>query len=99
MSKHYDENAEDVISKLQDHILKLHAKISLLENALENEKKDRERIPVPRTVLIQILNLEKNIQDLSQENAFLKKYVPEEVIINIKSKNFAVPKRKGSGLR
>jgi hypothetical protein len=97
--KLYSAQTEKELAELRSTIVELRTKISMLEHALYKEKQDRERIPLPRTVLAQIVELEKNVRNLTAENSYLKKYVPEEVIININNKDFAVPKRKGSGLR
>lgn len=107
MSEYYDDEVfklysaqtEKELADLRDTIVDLRTKISVLEYTLQKERQDRERIPLPKSILAQIVELEKNARNLKAENKYLKKYVPEEVIININSKDFAIPKRKGSGLR
>jgi predicted nucleic acid-binding Zn-ribbon protein len=97
--KLYSEQTEKELADMRDLIVRLRAKITLLENTLQKEREDRNRLPLPKSVVAQIIELEKNVRNLTSENEYLRKYVPEEVIININTKDFTVPKRRGSGLR
>lgn len=97
--KLYSEQTEKELAEMRGLVVRLRAQITLLEKNLDSERKHRENIPVPKSVLAQIVELEKKVRNLTEENAFLRKYVPEEVIININNQDFAIPVRKGSGLR
>ena len=95
----YAKQTEKELADMRDTIVRLRARITLLEDTLQKEREDREQIPLPKSVLAQIIELEKKARLLNEEVEYLKKYVPEEVLINRKDKDFTIPVRKGSGLR
>jgi hypothetical protein len=95
----YSQQTEKEITLLNKTIIALRTKVGVLEEELKRERESREQIPLPKSIIKQILELEKKVKDLDEEVSFLQKYVPEEVLINRKSKNVNLPSRKGSGLR
>lgn len=88
----YTKQSEQQIVELNKVIIALRTKISILENEL----KELENIPVPKTVINQVLELEMKNRKLQEELKFYMPHIPE----NVKSKrrNEKEPTRKG-GLR
>lgn len=95
----YSQESEKEIAQLTKINAALRTKIGVLEEELRQERLSREQIPLPKSVIKQIVELEKRVRELSEEVTFLEKYVPEEVLINRKSKKINISPRKGSGLR
>ena len=95
----YSKQSEQEIEDLKKLVVVLRAKIASTEEQLRLERESREKIPLPKTVVRQIIELEQKVRSLTEDVAYLEKYVPEEVIINRKSKKVNMPSRKGSGLR
>jgi len=60
---------------------------------LENELSARDKIPVPRSVVQQIMEMEAIIRRQHADLEYYKKYVPVQVIINKENKE--KPTRKG----
>lgn len=88
----YAEQTEKQIIDLNRTIVALRTRTAVLEKELE----ERNRIPVPRTVVEQIVDMERKIRKLEDDLKYYKNHVPTQVIINRESKN--KPTRKG-GLR
>lgn len=95
----YSNQTEREIQELKTLVVALRAKVAMTESQLRTEMESREKIPLPKTVVKQIIDLEKQVRTLNEDIAFLEKYVPEEVLINRQNKNINVSTRKGSGLR
>jgi len=60
---------------------------------LESELKARDKIPVPRSVVQQIMEMEAIIRKQQADLEYYKKHVPVQVIINKENKE--KPTRKG----
>ena len=88
----YAEQTEKQIIDLNRTIVVLRTRTAMLEKELE----ERNRIPVPRTVVEQIVDMERKIRKLENDLTYYKKFVPTQVIINRENKD--KPTRKG-GLR
>ena len=88
----YAEQTEKQIIDLNRTIVALRTRVAVLEKELE----ERNRIPVPRTVVEQIVDMERKIRKLENDLKNYKNHVPTQVIINRENKN--KPTRKG-GLR
>ena len=88
----YAEQTEKQIIDLNRTIVALRTRVAMLEKELE----ERNRIPVPRTVIDQIVEMERKIRKLDDDLKYYKKFVPTQVIINRENKD--KPTRKG-GLR
>ena len=88
----YAEQTEKQIIDLNRTIVALRTRVAVLEKELE----ERNRIPVPRTVVEQIVDMERKIRKLEDDLKYYKNHVPTQVIINRENKN--KPTRKG-GLR
>jgi hypothetical protein len=88
----YAEQTEKQIIDLNRTIVALRTRVAVLEKELE----ERNRIPVPRTVVEQIVDMERKIRKLENDLKYYKNHVPTQVIINRENKN--KPTRKG-GLR
>jgi hypothetical protein len=86
------QQTEQQIIELNRTIVALRSKVAFLEKDIE----ERERIPVPRSVLKQILEMEHKIRKLEEENSLFRKHVPKRILIN--RENTEKPTRKG-GLR
>jgi len=88
----YTKQSEQQIVELNKVIIALRTKISILENEL----KELENIPVPKTVINQVLELEIKNRKLQEELKFYMPHIPENV--KLKRRNEKEPTRKG-GLR
>lgn len=88
----YAEQTEKQIIDLNRTIVALRTRIAVLEKELD----ERNRVPVPRTVVEQIVEMERKIRKLQDDLTYYKKFVPTQVIINRENKD--KPTRKG-GLR
>ena len=88
----YAEQTEKQIIDLNRTIVALSTKIAVLEKNLA----EKERLPVPRTVINQVLEMERKIRKLEDDLKYYKNFVPTQVIINRENKE--KPTRKG-GLR
>jgi hypothetical protein len=88
----FEEQREKQIQDLNQIIIAFRTRVALLEKEIE----ERNKLPVPKTVLYQVLELENKIKKLEEDIAYYKRYVPTQVIINRENKS--LPTRKG-GLR
>lgn len=77
------------IVDLSKMIIALKTKIAFLENKI----KKYESIPIPGTVKLQILELERDNRKLQADVDYYKEYVPAQIIINRESKD--KPTRRG----
>lgn len=85
----YDQQTERQIIELNKIIVGLRAKIYYLEQQLE----EAERVPVPKSVIRQIVELEHKIRKQEKDIDYYKKFVAPQVIINKESKE--KPTRRG----
>lgn len=96
----YIKNQTTTIAELHNTISMLKTRISLLENQLEQERKEREEIPVPKSFVNRVRQLQEENDRMGRDLEYFEKYLPEEVLINKESKKpISIPVRKGSGLR
>jgi septal ring factor EnvC (AmiA/AmiB activator) len=85
----YTQQSEQQIIDLNKTIVALRTKVAYLEKQIQ----EYEKVPVPRTVIDQILQLEAKNRKLEADIAHYKKFVPVQVIINKENKE--KPTRKG----
>lgn len=85
----YAEQTEQQIIDLNRTIVALRSRIAMLEQELEQ----RNKIPVPRTVLQQIVEQEAKIRKLEGDLKFYKNHVNPQIIINRENKE--KPTRSG----
>ena len=85
----YAQQTEQQIIDLNRTIVALRSKIAVLEQEL----KQRDQIPVPRTVVQQIVEQEAKIRKLEGDIKYYKKHVPTQIIINRENKT--KPTRSG----
>ena len=85
----YAQQTEQQIIDLNRTIVALRSKIALLEKELE----ERNKIPVPRTVVDQIVQQEAKIRKLEDDLKYYKNHVNPQIIINRENK--AKPTRSG----
>lgn len=85
----FEEQREKQIQDLNQVIIAFRTRVALLEKEIE----ERDRLPVPKTVLYQVLELENKIKKLEEDVAYYKKYVPVSVIINREKQT--IPTRRG----
>lgn len=85
----YAHETENQIVELNRTIVALRSKISLLERELQ----ERDKIPIPKPVLKQFVELEAKVRKLEGDIKYYKKYVPINVIINRENKE--KPTRSG----
>lgn len=88
----YEQQREKQFQEMSKMIVAYRTKIALLEKTIS----DYEKMPVPRTVVKQIVELEMKNRKLQEDLDFYKKHVPVQVLINRENKN--KPTRRG-GLR
>lgn len=88
----FDQQREQQIQDLNKIIIAFRTRVAMLEKQLE----EREKVPVPQTVIKQIADLELKNKKLTEELEYYKKFVPIQVIINRENKK--EPTRRG-GLR
>ena len=88
----YAQETENQIIDLNRTIVALRSKIAFLEKELEQ----KEKIPVPKSVVKQFAEMEHKIRKLEEDLAYFKKYVPKQILINKENKE--KPTRSG-GLR
>lgn len=85
----YAHETENQIVDLNRTIVALRSKVSLLERELE----EREKLPMPRTVLQQFIEQEAKIRKLEEDLRFYKNHVNPQIIINRENKE--KPTRRG----
>lgn len=88
----FEQQREQQIQDLNKIIIAFRTRVAMLEQQLEQ----KEKIPVPQTVIKQIADLELRNRKLLEELEYYKKFVPVQVIINRENKK--EPTRRG-GLR
>lgn len=81
------------IAELHGTISMLETKIKLLEKTLEEERKDREELPIPKTFIKNTQELRQKVEKLENDLAYYKRHVPTNVIINRENKE--KPTRRG----
>lgn len=74
---------------LNNIIVAYRTRVSILEKELQEAK----NIPIPKTIVEQVIGLERQIKKLNEEIEYYKKYVPVQIIIN--RENFKKPTRQG----
>lgn len=84
----YVKQSDQQVIDLNKLIIALRTRIAYLEKQIE----EREKIPVPKTVIMQIVQLQDKNNKLSEEVEYYKKHVPKHIIINKESK---LPTRRG----
>jgi len=90
----YQKQREQQLTDLNKVIVALRTKVSILENTLEKERKEREKIPLPLSVVKQIVELETKNRMLIADLQFFLKHVPNQIIIN-RLKQDKKPTRRG----
>jgi hypothetical protein len=88
----YTKQSEHQITELNKIIIALRTKVSILEKGI----KEQEKIPVPRTIINQIIELEQKNRKLKEELNFYIPHISENV--KAKRNKQLEPTRKG-GLR
>jgi predicted RNase H-like nuclease (RuvC/YqgF family) len=89
ISSNYVKEMEKQIIELNKTVIALKAENSALEEEIEAQKK----VPVPKSIIKQIIELEALNRKLSDDLDYYKKYVPVQIIINKEHKE--KPTRKG----
>jgi hypothetical protein len=85
----YAQQTEQQIIDLNRTIVALRSKIALLEKELD----ERNKIPVPPTIINQIIGQEAKIRKLEDDLKFYKNHVNPQIIINRENKS--KPTRRG----
>ena len=94
MSDYFDH--EIIETGLEKQIIELNKTIIILRSRveeLEQELKARDKLPLPKSIVQQIVELESIIRKQQDDIKYYKKYVPVQVIINKENKD--KPTRKG----
>jgi len=91
MSDYYsdDDSSEILVLELTKTVAKLKEENRNLKQELEAHKK----LPVPKTVVKQFLEMQAIIEKLQSDLKYYKKHVPVQIIINKENKE--KPTRKG----
>ena len=85
----YDQQTERQIIELNKIIVGLRARIYHLEQQLQ----EAERVPIPKSVIRQIVELEHKIRKQEKDIEYYRKFVAPQVIINKENKE--KPTRRG----
>lgn len=91
---YYDE--DKTIGGFAKQIVKLNEEIESLKlknKELESELQARDKLPIPKGIVRQVIQMEAVIKKLKEDLSFYKKYVSSEIIIN-REKNDS-PRRGG----
>jgi uncharacterized coiled-coil protein SlyX len=90
----YEKQTEKQIIDLNKIIVALRTKIDYLENKnkelqeeLQKEKNEREKIPVPKSIIYQIVDLKNEVNKLNDDLTYYKNYIPAQVVLNRETKN------------
>lgn len=88
------------VADLTKTIAALKSKVAYLENELTL----KEELPVPKSVILQIMEMEAKIRKQQQDIDYYKKFVPVQIIINRENKDKptrsgGVPKKDGNDQR
>ena len=89
----YNQQTTNQISELNQVIVALKTKIAFLEKRVDELQKENAALPVPRTVVQQILEIEHQNRSLKKDLEYYKKHVPVQIIIN--KENREKPTRSG----
>lgn len=89
MSDYYDDNNDNLVLELSRAVAELKQKNKKLQEELDA----REKLPVPKTIVQQIVEMEAIIRKQQADIEYYKKYVPVQIIINKQNKE--KPTRKG----
>ena len=89
MSDYYDDNNDNLVLELSRAVAELKQKNKKLLEELDA----REKLPVPKTIVQQIVEMEAIIRKQQADIEYYKKYVPVQIIINKQTKE--KPTRKG----
>lgn len=93
----YRNSQGEQIKNLNETIVLLHTKVNYLENKLKQTLEENEKLPVPRSVEMEIQRIVQQNKKLKEDLEYYKKHVPVQLIINRESKE--KPKRTGKQLR
>lgn len=85
----YEQQREKQIQDLNKIIIAFRTRVAILEKQLE----EKEKMPIPQTIVAQIAGLELKNRKLVEELDYYKTYVPVQVIIN--RENNKKPTRRG----
>jgi succinylglutamate desuccinylase len=77
------------IAKLDDTNKELRERIRTLEQEIES----RDQLPIPKSIVKQIVQMEALIRKLQEDIIYYKRFVPKQVIINKEGKE--QPTRRG----
>ena len=88
----YTQESENQLVEYNKMIIALRTKVSFLEKQIE----EQNNIPVPRTVINQMMELEQKNRKLEEDIKYYMTFVPENV--KAKRRKDKAPTRKG-GLR
>jgi SMC interacting uncharacterized protein involved in chromosome segregation len=86
----YTRQTEGQITDLNNTIVALRTKVAYLEKQLE----EAQRIPVPKSVIRQIAEMEQQMRKMKSDLDYYMPHVPKQVIINRMNKNNK-PSRRG----
>jgi hypothetical protein len=85
----YEKSNTDQIAELNKIIIALKTKVNYLEKKIE----EYEKVPIPKPIVEQILQLEAKNRKLQNDIAYYKNHVQPQVIINKENKE--KPTRRG----
>jgi len=89
ISNLYEKSNTDQIAELNKIIIALKTKVAYLERQIE----EYERVPIPKPIVEQIVQLEAKNRRLEHDIAYYKNHVQPQVIIN--KENKVKPTRRG----
>lgn len=92
MSDYYDDNNDNLVLELSRAV----AELKQENKDLRKELEARDKLPVPKTIVQQIVEMEAIIRKQQADLDYYKRYVNPQIIINKENKE--KPTRRG-GLR
>jgi hypothetical protein len=105
LQKMYDAREQQIVDLNKINVA-LRTRIQLLEDTIKKERAEREKIPVPTTVIRQLIDitdenekLKDRIKELQHVVKEYSKHVPLHKIINNKNNLEEKTYRRGSGLK
>ena len=82
----YLDNQKKTIAELYSQIGILQTRIKVLEKDLENERHQREEMPVPKSFIEKTQELIRKNEKIQSDLDYYLRYVPAQIIINRKQK-------------
>ena len=87
----YDDRSHDLVIELTRVVTNLRDE----NNKLKQELEARDKLPVPKSIVKQFLEMQGIIQKYESDLAYYKKHVSKEIIINREHKHNPINRKGG----